>query len=118
MHNYKYPILAKPSGITLEQHRHDVMSEGALSLKLMPCAIEKYERKTGKKLSRRLNLVCKHHDDGKKSEKWQTACQKDYEAFLKWKATNNGRFIINDWNSCLMPAILMFFPISSGQHFA
>ena len=67
MHNYKYPILAKPSGITLEQHRHDVMSEGALSLKLMPCAIEKYERKTGKKLSRRLNLVCKHHDDGKKS---------------------------------------------------
>lgn len=92
MHNYKYPILAKPSGITLEQHRHDVMSEGALSLKLMPCAIEKYERKTGKKLSRRLNLVCKHHDDGKKSEKWQAACQKDYEAFLKWKATNNGTF--------------------------
>ena len=30
MHKFKFPILAKPSGVTLEQHRFNVVSEGIL----------------------------------------------------------------------------------------
>lgn len=92
MLKYKYPILAKPSGVTLEQHKLDVMSEGASLLEQMPFIAEKYEHRIGKKLSKRLNIVCEYHDDGKTSEKWQTACQKDYEAFTNWKITHKGTF--------------------------
>lgn len=85
-------ILAKPSGITLEQHQADVMSEGVSLSEQIPFTFEKYEQRTGKNLLRRLELVCKYHDEGKKNEKWQYACQKDYESFLKWQAKNKGSF--------------------------
>lgn len=89
MNNFRYPILAKPSGITLDQHRFDVMSEGELLSKEMPFVFDKYENLVGKSLLSRLICVCKFHDDGK-AEIWQVACQKDYEAYLKWKQKNAG----------------------------
>jgi len=88
---YEYPILAKPSGITLGRHREDVTSEGAELVKSIPFTIQKYLEVTGKDLRRRLQLVCKFHDDGKEiSTKWQTACQNDYHAYLDWKESNSG----------------------------
>lgn len=89
MNKYRYPILAKPSGITLEQHRSDVMSEGELLSKEMPFVFEKYENLVGKSLLTRLICGCKLHDDGK-AQIWQVACQKDYDAYLKWKQRNVG----------------------------
>ncbi|MEN6453199.1 MAG: CRISPR-associated helicase Cas3' [Prolixibacteraceae bacterium] len=89
---YKYPILAKPSGITLEKHRLDVMSEGALLVAHTPFVCQKYQKQTGKSLSRRVELVCQYHDEGKElSERWQSACQQDYDNFLIWKKRNNGK---------------------------
>jgi len=90
--NYKYPLLAKPSGITLEQHTQDVVSEGKLLLKQTPFVVEKYQERVGKDLTTRLERVCQYHDLGKKAPKWQTACQKDYEAFLKWQSQYGGTF--------------------------
>jgi CRISPR-associated endonuclease/helicase Cas3 len=92
MPDYKFPILAKPSGVTLEQHKLNVMSEGMLLLEQMPFVVEKYEQHIGKSLSRRLNLVCQCHDDGKQDVRWQTACQKDYDNFLEWQNIHKGTF--------------------------
>ena len=90
--NYKHPILAKPSGITLEQHTQGVVSEGKLLLKLTPFVVQKYQERIGKSLAIRLERVCEYHDLGKKNPKWQTACQKDYEAFLQWQSQCGGTF--------------------------
>lgn len=88
----KYPILAKPSGIILEQHRENVVSEGVLLSQQRSFLFEKYQSLIGKDLLRRLILVCKFHDDGKEDPRWQSACQKDYKNFLKWKDDNGGTF--------------------------
>lgn len=92
VNNYKFPILAKPSGITLDAHRQNVMSEGHLLVKSIPYTIKKYHEVTGKDLKRRVQLSSKFHDDGKElSTKWQTACQNDYQAYLDWLKKNSGK---------------------------
>lgn len=92
MNNFKYPILAKPSGITLGQHTQGVVSEGKLLLEHTPFVVQKYQERVGKSLAIRLERVCQYHDLGKKAPKWQTACQKDYEAFLQWQSQYGGTF--------------------------
>jgi CRISPR-associated endonuclease/helicase Cas3 len=84
--------LAKPSGITLDQHRKNVMSEGQVLNEQTPFVFQKYLNRIGKSLERRLELVCKYHDDGKIFSKWQIACQKDYEDFLVWQSQHGGDF--------------------------
>lgn len=92
MSNFKYPLLAKPSGITLDQHTKNVMSEGEYYLIKTPFIAQKYNEQIGKSLSKRLELVCKYHDIGKRAMKWQTACQKDYETFLTWHAIHGDSY--------------------------
>ena len=88
----RYSILAKPSGITLEIHRQDVMSECALLTQNIPFTLQKYKIQTGKDLVKRMEVACKYHDDGKEiSRKWQISCQKDYDDFLCWQLNNNGK---------------------------
>ena len=78
---FKYPILAKPSGITLEQHTLDVICEGeALCGDFI---FSKYARLVNKNLKERIKVVCKYHDEGKRVEKWQVACQQDYEDYIQ-----------------------------------
>lgn len=89
---YKYPILAKPSGITLDRHRKDVMDEGQKISLSYPITQNKYLKKTGKNLGRRLDIIADHHDDGKNNEIWQDACQLDYESFIKWAERFGGNF--------------------------
>jgi CRISPR-associated endonuclease/helicase Cas3 len=86
---YKYPILAKPSGITLDVHRQNVIYEGALLVQNLSFTREKYQSLTTKDLARRVELVCQFHDEGKElSETWQTACQADYNEYLIWQKKN------------------------------
>lgn len=92
MNSYKYPILAKPSGITLEQHTQGVVSEGKLLLEQTPFVVHKYQERVGKSLAIRLERVCEYHDRGKKTLTWQDACQKDYEVFLQWQSQHGGTF--------------------------
>lgn len=89
MVNCKYPILAKPSGITLEQHALNVMSEGRAILSQCPSARQKYEDMVERSLEDRVSFICQYHDFGKKIPQWQVACQKDYEAFQKWCESSN-----------------------------
>ena len=77
----KYPTLAKPSGITLEQHTLDVIREGeALCGDFIAL---KYYKRIRKNLKERVTLICKYHDVGKKTDIWQVASQKDYEEYIK-----------------------------------
>lgn len=82
-------ILAKPSGITLEQHVFDVISEANMVLSTVPFVSSKYFSLVGKDLQKRLEVVCKLHDDGKKHPKWQTACQLDYKIFREQVGSNS-----------------------------
>lgn len=88
----KYPILAKPSGITLEQHRQDVLTQAELLGKSYSTTCKKYFKRVGKSLEKRLELAVNFHDDGKRNKKWQLACQKDYENYLKWKEKTGDSF--------------------------
>lgn len=92
VNNYKYPILAKPSGITLQQHTQNVMLEGRLLLEKNPFVVQKYHEKVKKKLCVRLERICQYHDIGKGALKWQLACQEDYKEFLKWHLQYGGTF--------------------------
>jgi len=92
VNNFKYPILAKPSGITLEQHTQAVVSEGKLLLEQSPFVVQKYQERIGKSLAIRLERVCQYHDLGKTTHKWQIACQKDYDTFLQWQSQHGGTF--------------------------
>ena len=58
-------ILAKPSGITLEQHSSDVMSEMSDICQIFIGTCEKYKKLTGKDLAMRLSVSAKWHDNGK-----------------------------------------------------
>lgn len=89
---YKYPILAKPSGITLDVHRQNVISEGSLLMQKLSFTRVKYQSLTSKDLARRVELACQFHDEGKVlSETWQTACQADYNKYLIWQEKNPGK---------------------------
>lgn len=93
LNNLQNQILAKPSGITLDKHRANVMAEGIYIEQSVPVVFKKYQEIVGKDLGSRLQIVCKHHDDGKRlNEKWQAACQKDYQAYQVWLRTNRGTF--------------------------
>ena len=68
------------------------MSEGALLVANTPFVLQKYQEQTGKNLSRRIELVGQFHDEGKElSDKWQNACQQDYNDFLNWQLKNKGK---------------------------
>lgn len=89
MANYKYPVLAKPSGITLEQHALDVMLEGDAILLQSPSAQQKYVEMSGRSLEDRVSFICQYHDLGKETPQWQIACQKDFDIFREWSKSNN-----------------------------
>ncbi len=76
-------VLAKPTGITLAQHSSDVEAEAALLASAHPFVVEKYKKFVGKDFKKRVEIAGKYHDIGKTDKRWQSACQKDYELFLK-----------------------------------
>lgn len=82
--------MAKPSGITLDQHKKNVMSEGWVLSSYYPYTFKKYQERTGKSLEKRIEHVTNFHDDGKQNEKWQMACQLDYNNYLSWKQKYGG----------------------------
>ncbi|UBM57210.1 CRISPR-associated helicase Cas3' [Marinilongibacter aquaticus] len=97
--------LAKSSGLTLEEHTGNVISEGQRIVESYPFVMEKYQSITNQNLAKRLEGACKFHDVGKSHRRWQTACQKDYQVFLDWQKENGGYF--NDFQKAIK---------NTGQH--
>lgn len=88
-------ILAKPSGITLGQHRSDVVSEVSDICQIFISTCEKYKKLTGKDLAMRLSVSAKWHDNGKACKKWQEACRKDFHNYQLWKQKHPDNFLKN-----------------------
>ena len=85
-------LLAKPSGITLQEHLNDVLKEGSYIQKSFPITFKKYFQLIQKDLGKRLNGAIKFHDAGKAHPIWQNACQKDYKLYRKWSELNKDSF--------------------------
>lgn len=81
-------FLAKPKGITLKEHIENVMNEGKNIIQAHSFVLQKYMELTEKSLEKRLLAAAYYHDDGKKHPKWQNACWKEYEEFLKTGKVN------------------------------
>lgn len=77
-------VLAKPSGITLDQHTSDVILEAMSICDNLPTTCDKYQKMVGKDLRKRLEISALYHDIGKEDIKWQSACQADYVDFCEW----------------------------------
>lgn len=92
MNKAKSKVLAKPSGITLEEHTSNVMSEAYTILQAKPFVVKKYLDLTRAPIEKRLEIAVRYHDEGKKHPKWQEACQKDYHEFKHWQRYNKGSF--------------------------
>ncbi|MUP39409.1 CRISPR-associated helicase Cas3' [Labilibaculum euxinus] len=92
MNNENTKILAKPSGITLEEHTSNVMSEAHAIIKTKSFIFIKYLDYVGVPLVKRLEIAVRFHDEGKKHPQWQDACRKDFDNFKKWQKTNIGNF--------------------------
>ena len=75
-------ILAKPTGILLEQHVANVHEELGRIFTMRPFLAQKFFERTGMNLKELAELAVQWHDEGKKHTKWQNACVKDYE---DWK---------------------------------
>lgn len=75
--------LAKPYDITLAQHVRNLQCEGRDLHTAFPFVYEKYNRLTGCSLSTLLEQAIQWHDEGKKDERWQSACRKDYDSGRK-----------------------------------
>jgi CRISPR-associated endonuclease/helicase Cas3 len=88
--NNNSEILAKPTGITLNEHVSNVMSEAKSIEAIQSFVFNKYLARIGKSLAVRLEKAIEYHDLGKASETWQTACRKDYEAYIEWQKQNGG----------------------------
>ncbi len=85
MSQSKQITLAKPSGISLAEHTLHVKQEAAYIIEKLPFLSSKYQHLCGGDLGHDLRLAAKYHDWGKCFEKWQTACQKDYQIYLDWR---------------------------------
>lgn len=85
-------ILAKPSGITLQEHVNNVLEEGSYIQKSFPITFQKYFHLIQKDLGKRLKGAIKFHDAGKAHPIWQNACRKDYALFCKWNELNDENF--------------------------
>ena len=84
--------LAKSSGLTLQEHTQNVISEGERIVESYTFVMKKYQSIVKRDLSKRLEAACKYHDVGKSHSRWQKACRMDYQVFLDWQKENIGGF--------------------------
>lgn len=70
-------VLAKTSGISLEDHTRHVVEQARRWLDAFPFLEEKYWEQTGEALRPQMIRAAKVHDQGKRHPTWQSACRKD-----------------------------------------
>lgn len=86
--------LAKPSGITLRDHRQHVLEEAEELLGLrpdespgLPFLAKKYtDLVPDGDLVSRVRSAAWYHDKGKEYPLWQNACRADYELYQQWRS--------------------------------
>jgi len=74
-------ILAKPSGILLKTHVRNLLDQAEAAFKQRDFVVEKYREMTGNDFELAVKDSARWHDAGKSDEQWQSACQKDFDAY-------------------------------------
>lgn len=70
-------VLAKTSGISLDNHTRHVVEQARRWLDAFPFLDEKYQERTGEALCPQVLRAAEIHDQGKRHPTWQDACRKD-----------------------------------------
>ena len=78
---HKTEPLAKPTGVTLEAHIKNLLDQAEIALEMRPFVIRKYHEMTGADFGSEVRQSARWHDEGKKHEIWQSACQKDFAVY-------------------------------------
>ncbi|WP_170254617.1 CRISPR-associated helicase Cas3' [Phaeodactylibacter luteus] len=82
--------LAKPDGLSYEEHVRDVREKLKEIGDSFPIAIYKYANWFGDdNLLSITDQAVIYHDEGKLNPCWQLPCQKDYQAYVKWASKQN-----------------------------
>lgn len=76
-------ILAKPTGIPLDQHIANLLTQAEMLFAGCPIVLKKYRRLTGEDFAAAVKHSARWHDEGKKHSDWQTPCQDDWEDYQK-----------------------------------
>ncbi len=78
-------ILGKPSGITLRNHTQHVVDQVQMILPKGNFLEEKYLQMVQLNLKELVLQAAEFHDFGKKHQRWQKACQLDFQAYNRWR---------------------------------
>jgi CRISPR-associated endonuclease/helicase Cas3 len=70
--------LAKPTGITLDEHVGNLITQAELLFECRSFVMDKYRKFTGEDFASAVRDSAWWHDAGKKHPHWQTPCQLDY----------------------------------------
>ena len=81
-------ILAKTSGLSLEEHTKNVLNQVDNICITLKNVDFKYKNIFGKSFIERLSCVAKYHDEGKRNSIWQNACQYEYNIYRNWLKQN------------------------------
>ena len=72
--------LAKPTGVTLDEHIGNLLAQAESLLKSRRFVLDKYREFTGEDFASGVKDSARWHDEGKKHPHWQDYCRKDFEA--------------------------------------
>lgn len=101
--NQKPKPLAKPTGILLEEHIGNLLKQAEIALEMRPFVVRKYLEMTGEDFALAVKDSANWHDEGKKHEKWQTACRKDFAIYQTFSEAKK-KSLPNSWAKHLQKA--------------
>jgi CRISPR-associated endonuclease/helicase Cas3 len=84
--------LAKPTGITLDEHVGNLITQAELLFERRSFVVGKYRKFTGEDFASAVRDSAQWHDAGKKHPHWQDCCQKDFEEFRQLSESQKKRF--------------------------
>lgn len=87
------PLLAKPVGITLEEHTRNVLGQARELIAARPFVGRKYKSMTGHDLAGLTLQSAEWHDVGKEYPRWQNACRQEYDEYIRTGKVN-GQYLL------------------------
>lgn len=101
--NQKPKSLAKPTGLTLEEHIGNLLKQTKVALKMRPFVVRKYLEMTGEDFAAAVKQSARWDDKGKEHPIWQNACRSDFEIYQTFSEAEK-KSLPNSWAKHLQKA--------------
>ncbi len=101
--NPKPKPLAKPTGLTLEEHIGNLLKQAEIALEMRPFVVRKYLEMTGEDFASAVKQSARWHDKGKEHPIWQNACRSDFEIYQTFSEAEK-KSLPNSWAKHLQKA--------------